>query len=306
MSHNYGYHLQEVVADVHRAVTNLTEQDNKDRNQQTRGRIESAGIQDEDRHHLAERVEHLSERAAEAIIAEAGPQSDQVRKDELADLAAWRSDDGYTATAQEVAERRASSISEQENTALAIGWEHEQLDAERRGWGAATRADTEGGNSAYPTAGAGESLSDERRALAHIRGRTTMGKFAAGLYDWSDERWTGAINGLTAAGYPVQQVHGTIADDPTVTRGWVFSDASDGAVDPPERNPNTRKPHLQLRSPCPRSRHAAVTPYWPPRRRRGCRLRPLPPSGGSLTTTHTCGVTLRRLRSPMTPTPRTG
>lgn len=34
MSRNYGYHLQEVVADVHHAVTNLTEQDKKDRAEQ--------------------------------------------------------------------------------------------------------------------------------------------------------------------------------------------------------------------------------------------------------------------------------
>jgi hypothetical protein len=34
MSRNYGYHLQEVVADVHHAVTNLTEQDKESRHQQ--------------------------------------------------------------------------------------------------------------------------------------------------------------------------------------------------------------------------------------------------------------------------------
>jgi hypothetical protein len=31
MSSNYGYYLQEIVADVHHAVTNLTEQDKKNR-----------------------------------------------------------------------------------------------------------------------------------------------------------------------------------------------------------------------------------------------------------------------------------
>ncbi|MCA1697105.1 MAG: hypothetical protein LC749_21650 [Actinobacteria bacterium] len=34
MSHNYGYHLQEVVADADHAVTNLTKQDPDSRNQQ--------------------------------------------------------------------------------------------------------------------------------------------------------------------------------------------------------------------------------------------------------------------------------
>ena len=121
---------------------------------QTRARLESGDVHDEDRPHLAELIEQLSERAAEAIIAEAGPQSDQGRKNELADLAAGGGDDGYTPTAQELAERRASSISEQENTALAIGWEHDQPEAQRRGWGAATGPDTQGGNPTYPTAGA--------------------------------------------------------------------------------------------------------------------------------------------------------
>jgi hypothetical protein len=34
MSRNYGYHLQEIVSDVHRAVTNLTEQDTESRHRQ--------------------------------------------------------------------------------------------------------------------------------------------------------------------------------------------------------------------------------------------------------------------------------
>ena len=34
MSRNYGYHLQEVVGDVHHAVTNLAEQDKESRHQQ--------------------------------------------------------------------------------------------------------------------------------------------------------------------------------------------------------------------------------------------------------------------------------
>jgi hypothetical protein len=34
MNHNYGYHLQEVVADMHHAVTNLAEQDEENRHHQ--------------------------------------------------------------------------------------------------------------------------------------------------------------------------------------------------------------------------------------------------------------------------------
>jgi hypothetical protein len=35
MSRNYGYHLHEVVADVHRCVTNLMEQDKENRHHQS-------------------------------------------------------------------------------------------------------------------------------------------------------------------------------------------------------------------------------------------------------------------------------
>ena len=34
---------------------------------------------------------------------------------------------------------------------------------------------------------------DSRRALAHITGRTAQDKFAAPVYDWSEERWAAAI-----------------------------------------------------------------------------------------------------------------
>ena len=34
MNRNYGLHIQEIVADVHHAVTNLTEQDKEHRHQQ--------------------------------------------------------------------------------------------------------------------------------------------------------------------------------------------------------------------------------------------------------------------------------
>jgi hypothetical protein len=64
--------------------------------------------------------------------------------------------------------------------------------------------------------------SDDQHALAHIRGRTTMGKFASGLYDWNSDRWKTAIDNLTSASYPIRYVHGTVADDPSVTGGWVL------------------------------------------------------------------------------------
>ena len=62
---------------------------------------------------------------------------------------------------------------------------------------------------------------DTRRALAHITGRTRQGFFAAGLYDWSAERWAAAVEPLERAGI-VESAIATAADDPTVTRGWVL------------------------------------------------------------------------------------
>ncbi len=63
---------------------------------------------------------------------------------------------------------------------------------------------------------------DTRRALAHITGRTRQGSFAAGLYDWSAERWAAAVEPLERAGI-VESAIATAADDLTVTRGWVLA-----------------------------------------------------------------------------------
>ncbi len=60
---------------------------------------------------------------------------------------------------------------------------------------------------------------DERRALAHITGRTLQGSFAGPLFDWSAERWAAAVEPLERAGI-VKSGIATAADDPTVTRGW--------------------------------------------------------------------------------------
>lgn len=61
-----------------------------------------------------------------------------------------------------------------------------------------------------------------RRALAHIRGRTVSGRFACRLWDVSQTAWDAALSELRAAGYQIDYTHGTVADDPTVTGGWVL------------------------------------------------------------------------------------
>lgn len=63
---------------------------------------------------------------------------------------------------------------------------------------------------------------DERRVLAHITGRTRSGGFANQFYDWDAGRWDRALGYLTAVGYVIRWVHGTVADDPTVTGGYVI------------------------------------------------------------------------------------
>lgn len=51
MNRNYGLHLQEIVTDVHHAVTNLTEQDKKHRHQHL------AGGNNNDTIHISELVD---------------------------------------------------------------------------------------------------------------------------------------------------------------------------------------------------------------------------------------------------------
>ena len=64
---------------------------------------------------------------------------------------------------------------------------------------------------------------DTRRALAHIEGRTTSGLFANQLYYFSDKRWEAAIEPLRRDGV-IEWTHGTVADDPPVTGGWVLAE----------------------------------------------------------------------------------
>jgi hypothetical protein len=67
-----------------------------------------------------------------------------------------------------------------------------------------------------------EHSEDMRRALAHIRGRTQQGSFAAPLYDWSPERWAAAVEPLEQAGM-VESATARSADDPAVSRGWTLA-----------------------------------------------------------------------------------
>ncbi len=63
---------------------------------------------------------------------------------------------------------------------------------------------------------------DVERAFAHITGRTRQGAFAAPLWNWSEERWTTAIAPLQDNRL-IRWTLGTVADDPTVTGGWVLA-----------------------------------------------------------------------------------
>ena len=70
--------------------------------------------------------------------------------------------------------------------------------------------------------GAAELTPAARWALAHIRGRTVIGKFACQLWNMPTSVWHGAVAELGEAGYRIEWTHGTVADDPTVTGGYVL------------------------------------------------------------------------------------
>jgi hypothetical protein len=61
-----------------------------------------------------------------------------------------------------------------------------------------------------------------RRALAHITGRTRTGRFACRLWELSAVDWKAALDELRADGRRIEWTFGTVADDPTVTGGWVL------------------------------------------------------------------------------------
>ncbi|MGO9973431.1 MAG: hypothetical protein ACLP01_11615 [Solirubrobacteraceae bacterium] len=76
---------------------------------------------------------------------------------------------------------------------------------------------------------------DVERAFAHITGRARQGAFASRLWKWSEERWTAAIAPLQDNGL-IRWTLGTVADDPTVTGGWVLAPSAaqldDGRTSP--------------------------------------------------------------------------
>lgn len=77
---------------------------------------------------------------------------------------------------------------------------------------------------AFPTARA----EIAERVLAHIRGRTRMGKFACKPYYLSGEQFEQALRDITeqgpAQGYEISWIHGQVLDDPSVTGGWVIDE----------------------------------------------------------------------------------
>ena len=63
-----------------------------------------------------------------------------------------------------------------------------------------------------------------QRTLNHITGRTRQGDFACRLWDMPEEEWQLALGELDRAGYRIVWTRGTVADEPTVTGGWVLTD----------------------------------------------------------------------------------
>ena len=75
------------------------------------------------------------------------------------------------------------------------------------------------------------------RALAHIKAPTITGRFANQLYGMSQPAWRDALEELRAAGRRIEWTHGTVADDPTVTGGYVLREPASrgreaGEIDP--------------------------------------------------------------------------
>ncbi len=74
-----------------------------------------------------------------------------------------------------------------------------------------------------------------RRVLAHIRGRTITGRFATRLWNMSEREWDAALSELRAAGYDIRWTLGTVADEPTVTGGYVLAGEDATTKDARER-----------------------------------------------------------------------
>jgi hypothetical protein len=62
------------------------------------------------------------------------------------------------------------------------------------------------------------------QVLAHIRGRTRMGKFACRPHYPTREQHERALCDLQGQGHNIYWVHGQVLDEPTVTGGWVIDE----------------------------------------------------------------------------------
>jgi hypothetical protein len=59
--------------------------------------------------------------------------------------------------------------------------------------------------------------------LGHIRGRTLNGGFASRIYNMWESDWEEALDEIRSAGYALTWVNGTVADEPSITGGWVLA-----------------------------------------------------------------------------------
>ncbi len=93
-----------------------------------------------------------------------------------------------------------------------------------------------------------ELSANARRALAHIKARTITGRFANQLYDMSQPAWRDALEELRAAGHRIEWTHGTVADDPTVTGGYVLREPASHEREAAETDPRFAERRRELRS----------------------------------------------------------
>ena len=67
-----------------------------------------------------------------------------------------------------------------------------------------------------------ELSAEAARVVTQVRAPTDVGKFATGLRGMSEASWRSALEKLRAAGHRTERMLGTVADDPTVTGGYVL------------------------------------------------------------------------------------
>lgn len=63
------------------------------------------------------------------------------------------------------------------------------------------------------------------RVLTHIKARTITGRFASRVYDMPRNVWDRSLDELRCGGHRIEWTHGLVADDPTVTGGYILVDA---------------------------------------------------------------------------------